>query len=234
MIKLIRGIRQQLLVENKTGTYLKYAIGEIVLVVIGILLALQINNWYASKKINEDKKIAVSKIIEEIDNNRLEIDSVLINNRHILNAYRDFQRFYDGTTSKVKMSPKQFRLLKNKHPDFFRTKDSIATEKGLFRYSGTTYINLEITTLTEIAWKTTTTLNVSNEFNYECLYELESMYNLQRRVQNEINKSANALQKRELEELMYVLEFLEQLGSQLQKNYKTMLQNINNCSQQGL
>lgn len=78
--------------------------------------------------------------------------------------------------------------------------------------------------------ETTTTLNVSNDFNYECLYELESMYNLQRRVQNEINKSANALQQRELEELMHVLEFLEQLGSQLQESYNIMLNNIKNCS----
>ena len=76
--------------------------------------------------------------------------------------------------------------------------------------------------MTEIAWKTTTTLNVSNQFNYECLYELESMYNLQRRVQIEINKSANALQKRELEDLMHILEFLEQLGSQLQNDYESI------------
>ena len=45
MIKLFRNIRQNLIMENKTGKYLKYAIGEIVLVVIGILIALQINNW---------------------------------------------------------------------------------------------------------------------------------------------------------------------------------------------
>ena len=101
-----------------------------------------------------------------MDNNKLEIDSVLLNSRNILNAYGDYKGFYDGNTSLVKMSPKQFSLLKNKHPDFFRIKDSIATESGLFQYSGTTYVNLEITTLTEIAWKTTTTLNVSNEFNY--------------------------------------------------------------------
>ena len=165
-----------------------------------------------------------------MDDNRLEIDSIIINNRQILNAYRDYNKFYDGNTTLVKTSPKQFRLLKNKHPDFFRVKDSVSVENGLFRYSGTTYINLEITTLTEIAWKTTTTLNISNEFSYECLYELESLYNLQRRVQNEINKSANALQKGELESLMRVLEFLEQLGSQLQESYNTMLDNINNCS----
>ena len=84
--------------------------------------------------------------------------------------------------------------------------------------------------MTEIAWKTTTTLNVTNEFNYECLYELESMYNLQRRLQNEINKSADALQKGELEDLMIILEFINQLGDQLQKNYNSVKKNILNCS----
>ena len=45
MIKFFRHLRQSLIMENKTGKYLKYAIGEIILVVIGILIALQINNW---------------------------------------------------------------------------------------------------------------------------------------------------------------------------------------------
>jgi hypothetical protein len=52
MIKFFRKIRQNLLVENRfnkpaspAGRYLLYAIGEIILVVIGILIALQINNW---------------------------------------------------------------------------------------------------------------------------------------------------------------------------------------------
>ena len=45
MIKFFRNVRKRLLSENKTGKYLKYAIGEIILVVIGILIALQINNW---------------------------------------------------------------------------------------------------------------------------------------------------------------------------------------------
>ena len=45
MIKFFRHIRKSLLEENKMGKYFKYAIGEIILVVIGILIALQINNW---------------------------------------------------------------------------------------------------------------------------------------------------------------------------------------------
>ena len=50
MIKFFRKIRYDLMEKNKTGKYLKYAIGEILLVMIGILLALQVNNW------NEDRK----------------------------------------------------------------------------------------------------------------------------------------------------------------------------------
>ena len=45
MIKFFRRTRQNLLITNKTGKYLKYAIGEIILVMIGILLALQVSHW---------------------------------------------------------------------------------------------------------------------------------------------------------------------------------------------
>lgn len=54
MIKFFRKIRQSLLTEGKTKQYLKYAIGEIILVMIGILLALQVNNWN-EERINRAK-----------------------------------------------------------------------------------------------------------------------------------------------------------------------------------
>ncbi|GAA4806689.1 DUF6090 family protein [Litoribaculum gwangyangense] len=50
MIKLFRNIRKTLINEGKTYNYIKYAIGEIILVMIGILLALQINNWNENRK----------------------------------------------------------------------------------------------------------------------------------------------------------------------------------------
>jgi len=209
---------------------IKYIIGEILLLFIGINLAIWFNNWNASKKINKEKKVAISKITEEIKNNKIEIDSVLNNSHRIINAYRDFKNLYDGKTTAINANPKQLKLLNNKYPDYFRVKDSIAIDNGIYHYRGTTHINLEIPTLTEIAWKTTTTLNVTSEFNYECLYELESLYNLQRRVQIEIDKSADAMQQGKLEELMVILEFINQLGSQLQNDYESIKENILNCS----
>lgn len=67
MIKFFRHIRQQLLSEGKTGKYLKYAIGEIILVVVGILIALQINNWNQ----NRLQRVKTQNYIENIKNDLL-------------------------------------------------------------------------------------------------------------------------------------------------------------------
>ena len=65
MIKLFRKIRYDLMEKNKTGKYLKYAIGEIVLVVIGILIALSINNWNEQSKQNS----SIQQALLEVHNN---------------------------------------------------------------------------------------------------------------------------------------------------------------------
>jgi len=67
MIKFFRKIRQNLLMENKTGKYFTYAIGEIVLVVIGILIALQINNWNQNRLDKIKSQEYHLRIIEDLD-----------------------------------------------------------------------------------------------------------------------------------------------------------------------
>lgn len=66
MIKFLRKIRHRLFIENKLSKYLLYAIGEILLVVIGILIALQINNWNEGiKKANQEKEL-YSQLIADL------------------------------------------------------------------------------------------------------------------------------------------------------------------------
>ena len=69
MIKFFRHIRQRLISEGKTGKYLKYAIGEIVLVVIGILIALQINNWNENRKDRIVEKEILTELIATAKSN---------------------------------------------------------------------------------------------------------------------------------------------------------------------
>ncbi len=73
MIKFFRNIRKKMIEQKRVRNYFLYAIGEIFLVVIGILIALQINNW------NEEKKSSKfeSEILKLISQN-LERDSVMI------------------------------------------------------------------------------------------------------------------------------------------------------------
>ena len=73
MIKFFRKIRYDLMEKNKTGKYFKYAIGEIVLVVIGILIALSINNWNEGRINNKTLNTYYNRLLIDIENDLKEI-----------------------------------------------------------------------------------------------------------------------------------------------------------------
>lgn len=78
MIKFFRRIRYDLMKKNKTGKYFKYTIGEIVLVVIGILIALSINNWNENRKLNDTIKGVYSIIQSDLLSDIKMIDKILL------------------------------------------------------------------------------------------------------------------------------------------------------------
>ena len=96
MIKFFRKIRQNLLSEGKTGKYFKYAIGEIILVVIGILIALSINNWNESKKSSRIELEFLKNLNRDLDidlvnfENKISIDSsIMSSNKKIMLAIQN-------------------------------------------------------------------------------------------------------------------------------------------------
>jgi hypothetical protein len=66
MIQFFRKFRQKFLIEGSIGNYLKYAIGEILLVVFGILIALQINNWNEEKSERRVEKVYLQNMVEDL------------------------------------------------------------------------------------------------------------------------------------------------------------------------
>jgi hypothetical protein len=72
--------------QNKTGKYLKYAIGEIILVVIGILIALQINNWNELRKADIEEQSALHNIHRDFIKNKDILEEVKTNSLLILNS----------------------------------------------------------------------------------------------------------------------------------------------------
>ena len=76
MIKFFRKIRQRLLTENKFSKYLLYAIGEIILVVIGILIALSINNWNEELKNQRIEYSFYNDILSDLEKDSIKLNGL--------------------------------------------------------------------------------------------------------------------------------------------------------------
>ena len=89
MIKFFRNIRRKLAAENKVISYLRYAIGEIVLVVFGILIALQVNNWNENRKNSLVEQQLLKALLIEFKDNLNTLDKVIeLNDSNIKNSVR--------------------------------------------------------------------------------------------------------------------------------------------------
>lgn len=86
MIKFFRHIRKSLVMENKTSKYFKYAIGEIVLVVIGILIALQINTWNENRKEKLDENSILQNLHDEFSVNKKILEATQLESEASKNA----------------------------------------------------------------------------------------------------------------------------------------------------
>ncbi len=84
MLKFFRRIRQELLSENHYSKYLLYAAGEILLVMIGILLALQVNNWNEGRKNRIEEKYFLSKFKSNLVSDITMLEATIKTNRNII------------------------------------------------------------------------------------------------------------------------------------------------------
>ncbi|MDT0558292.1 DUF6090 family protein [Ichthyenterobacterium sp. W332] len=106
MIKFFRHIRRSLLNENKMGKYFKYAIGEILLVVIGILIALQVNNWNEKRKQSDYEKQLLSQLKLDFNRNindikfNIKLQNRIINSsKLILQHLENKQPYHDSLSA---------------------------------------------------------------------------------------------------------------------------------------
>lgn len=108
MINFFRRIRKQLLSESKFSKYLPYALGEILLVVIGILIALQINNINSYKNQRAAEKEYLMSLKAEFENNLTKVNESIANVNNDVSAVQSLLRLFDpeviDTTSEKQIS----------------------------------------------------------------------------------------------------------------------------------
>jgi len=96
MIKFFRKTRYDLMEKNKTGKYFKYAIGEIVLVVIGILIALTINNWNENRKKRQQELVILENILQDLENDKIGLKNIIERRTSKAASAEIMASYYDG------------------------------------------------------------------------------------------------------------------------------------------
>ncbi|SFR52130.1 hypothetical protein SAMN04490243_2556 [Robiginitalea myxolifaciens] len=96
MIKFFRKIRQQLIAENRVSKYLLYAIGEIILVVIGILIALSINNWNEKQKDLAQEQLILKQLRAEYQSNLAQLDEKVLMREEGIEACHQLLSYIDN------------------------------------------------------------------------------------------------------------------------------------------
>ena len=77
MFRFFRSTRQTLLNENKTLKYMKYAVGEVVLIMVGIFLALQLNNWNKGRKQEQDRQELIENLKADFQANLILLEDTV-------------------------------------------------------------------------------------------------------------------------------------------------------------
>ncbi len=251
MLHFLRRVRRSLVKKGKTRSYLIYAVGEILLVVVGILIALQVNNWNTT---NQNKQLIerVLKTLEDETRTNLEqVERSLIyrsslvnnlrNNKHLIEVAaladltfdpRNDQEMIDHTRKvmiqNLQQPPKQMKIVRQGEQRFFFTGNVVSrfvVENDTLKVYGHDNIRLRTARISSDAWKLTETTNAAVHMDYELILELSKTNTLFEAYQASAKKALDILYTGD----GYILSVLEDMvyyEKELRKKYEKILEFI--------
>ena len=146
---------------------------------IGVFAALYLNEWVASNKLNSQKEIATKNILAEISSNQKTLEEAIIKHTESLD-FMEFRMKYVDEENNLIAPLDSMNKFRNKYPQLLIVTDSTLQKNGNYLYKGETYFDFSIPRLglTNIAWKTLKSSNLSTTYGFECLMFLEKIDNL--------------------------------------------------------
>lgn len=118
MIKFFSTIRRGLLSQGRFGKYVTYALGEILLVVVGILIALQINNWNEFQKDRKQEQELLSQLHSEFQSNLVQLDQKMAQRNDMIRASLELLDYIDHPETRNRDSIVKYLALTMMAPTF--------------------------------------------------------------------------------------------------------------------
>ncbi len=110
MPQIFKKIRRKLAEQNKVASYLRYATGEILLVVIGILIALQVNNWNEQRKLNNERQALIQSLISDFKTTREHLSTVKAENERYIKRTSRFLSLSYKNNENISLDSLQYYL----------------------------------------------------------------------------------------------------------------------------
>mgnify|MGYP001822315637 CR=1 FL=1 len=117
MIKFFRQIRQRLITDNKFSKYLLYAVGEILLVVIGILIAFQVGSWNEDRKTKLSADTYRSKLINDLVTDTLNINQLMADGSIM---HKEIEAYFKGFEIQNLSLDEYIKMSESVYAHFFR------------------------------------------------------------------------------------------------------------------
>lgn len=141
-MKFFRNFRAAFLHESKTSRFLKYAMGEIILVVIGILIAVQINNWNENRKTENAHQQLLVHFLEDLKVDSILMEEYLYMLRDYMHTQQDLQKVRKGSIKAedifhpeyLRGSIRYHSMVINNHPDIAKNINNETLRDSLQAY----------------------------------------------------------------------------------------------------
>lgn len=196
---------------------------------LGVYSAFMLDSWKGNRQVKTQKALALRNIEGEILANK---DSLQSHHEGILNlmeAIHEFQNYFDEERNFVSSSSELHQFMEQ-YSSYFILNDSIQVDSKRNMYSIAASIEMDWLNLSFIAWETSKSIGIVNEFGFNCIFELESLYRLQRDTMDEFDMLIEAMKENDLDLMMNALKFFVQFQEMLLEDYKDVIDKINNCA----
>ncbi len=215
--------------KNPVPINWKYLLTELLLIVVGILLAINLNGWSANRKLQQQTTLSIERIADEVKDNITELEDVMEDNKSLFDFLRQIVNLSTEDLTKIDASAEEMDTLRAQHDEFFLVLDSTKVEEGQYQYQLEFYFELEYAELSDIAWETAKISNVVNEFPYDCLKAIISIYSFQELYDGVQGKFLDSAIFREEEDFAATFILNYQLAGDLVERYQSFETEIADC-----
>lgn len=204
---------------------------------IGVFGALFLNECVTTKKIGNQKSIATKNILSEIKKNEKEIEKSLKMNIAVMETYI-FKEKYMDDQKRLITDVDSMQTFRTNFPDIVTVTDSTLLKNGKYHYKADVNLDLNFSylTITNIAWKTLKSSNLTNFYDFDCLMFLEGLEIFTNETLKYNRKVIDLLiNKDKYEENDYEKLFKQELKllimyeKGLLEGYKNSEEELNNC-----